>query len=417
MEEKQVTSPALGLFQGFGFELEYMIVDRGTLAVRPFADRVLRDSTGRVTDELEQGRIAWSNELVMHVIELKTNGPVPGYDRLGETFSDSVRHLNRMLEPYDAMLLPTGMHPFMDPARETALWPYEGREIYRAYDRIFNCRRHGWANLQSIHLNLPFADDREFARLHAAVRLVLPIIPALAASTPLVEGRLSGVADTRLEAYRANQAMVPSISGLVVPEALFSRAAYEEGILAKISRDIAPCDPEGVFKSEWLNSRGAIARFDRNTIEIRLIDIQECPAMDIAVSAAVICAVRALAEERFAPACRQMERDTDSLAAILAGVIREGERFLIRDQGYLDMFDAGSREMDAGELIRMLVSRLAGLYGEMAAHLPALELIGAHGTLSSRIVRSLGGDVSRESIDRVYRALARCLNDNTAFLP
>ena len=30
---------------------------------------------------------------------------------------------------------------------------------------------------QSTHLNLPFYDDEEFAKLHAAVRMILPILP------------------------------------------------------------------------------------------------------------------------------------------------------------------------------------------------------------------------------------------------
>ena len=50
--------------------------------------------------------------------------------------------------------------------------------MYEAYDRIFDCRGHGWANLQAVHLNLPFSGDEEFGRLHAAIRLVLPIMPA-----------------------------------------------------------------------------------------------------------------------------------------------------------------------------------------------------------------------------------------------
>ena len=33
-----------------------------------------------------------------------------------------------------------------------------------------------------------------------------------------------------------------------------------------------------------MNSRGAIARFDRNAIEIRVIDVQECPKADLAIA-------------------------------------------------------------------------------------------------------------------------------------
>ena len=55
--------------------------------------------------------------------------------------------------------MPGGAHPWMDPARETRLWPHEDNEIYEAFDRIFGCTGHGWSNLQCVHLNLPFDDD------------------------------------------------------------------------------------------------------------------------------------------------------------------------------------------------------------------------------------------------------------------
>ena len=112
-----------------------------------------------------------------------------------------------------ARLMPTGMHPWMNPRAETVLWPDDGSSIYESYDRLFDCRSHGWSNLQSMHINLPFADDEQFARLHAATRLVLPLLPALAASSPVVDGKPTGLMDYRLEAYRTNQARMPSITG------------------------------------------------------------------------------------------------------------------------------------------------------------------------------------------------------------
>jgi hypothetical protein len=90
--------------------------------------------------------------------------------------------------------------------------------VYEAFDRIFDCRGHGWANLQSAHLNLPFSDAEEFGRLHAAIRLLLPILPALAASSPVMDGRLTGRVDSRLDVYRHNARRVPQVSGRVVPE-------------------------------------------------------------------------------------------------------------------------------------------------------------------------------------------------------
>ena len=190
---------ALGLFEGFGVEIEVMIVDAGTLDARPLTDEVLKAVCGRYDSEVEQGELNWSNELVLHVIELKTNGPAGALEPLADLFHRDLKRVRDYLEPFGARLMPTGMHPWFDPARETRLWPHEYNAVYESYDRIFGCQGHGWSNLQSTHLNLPFRDDAEFGRLHAAMRLVLPSLPALAASTPLKEGRPTGFLDSRLE--------------------------------------------------------------------------------------------------------------------------------------------------------------------------------------------------------------------------
>ncbi|HEX7671586.1 MAG TPA: glutamate-cysteine ligase family protein, partial [Polyangiaceae bacterium] len=240
----------LGLFEGFGIEVERMIVHRDDLAVYPVGDRVLAAAGARLGDEVIRGDVRWSNELMLHVIELKTNGPRASLDGLSASLAASEREMERLLEPHEGRLLPTAMHPTMDPLREARLWPHEYGEVYRAYDRMFGCKGHGFANLQSVHVNLPFSGDREFARLHAAVRLVLPILPALAASSPMVEGRTPGALDARLLAYRQNQRRVPSVTGSVIPERVSTRAEYEDRVLGVIARDISLLDTGGVLEAE-----------------------------------------------------------------------------------------------------------------------------------------------------------------------
>ena len=168
-----MNSPRLDVFMGYGIELEYMIVDRKTLSVVPIADELLRKLTGTFASEARNGQLGWSNELVLHLLELKNIEPQPDISSLPVAFQGEIRCINELLEPMNARLMPTAMHPWMNPRTETRLWPHEYAEIYLAYDHIFDCRRHGWANLQSMHLNMPFANDNEFARLHAAVRLLL----------------------------------------------------------------------------------------------------------------------------------------------------------------------------------------------------------------------------------------------------
>ncbi|MCH5375821.1 MAG: glutamate-cysteine ligase family protein, partial [Planctomycetes bacterium] len=245
--------PVFHLFERFGVELEYMIVDARSLDVLPITDRVLHAVAGEYLSEIELGAISWSNELALHVIELKTSDPIDRLDGLAEHFQEHVGRINEILQPLGGRLMPTAMHPWMDPHSEMKLWPHEFNRIYEAFNRVFDCRGHGWANLQSVHLNLPFADDDEFARLHAAIRLLLPIMPALAASSPVMDGRVTGCMDNRLDVYRNNAGRIPRVSGRVIPEPVFSRRAYHEEILQPLYRDIAPLDPDGTLQHEWLN--------------------------------------------------------------------------------------------------------------------------------------------------------------------
>jgi gamma-glutamylcysteine synthetase len=250
-----------------------MIVDAATFDVRPICDRLFTAVAGGFVDEIERGPIAWSNELARHVVELKTNGPARALDGLHEAFAADVRAIDEVLARFRARLLGTGMHPWMLP-HELELWPGGQNEVYESFDRIFGCKGHGWANLQSVHINLPFADDDELTRLHRAIRLLLPMLPALAASSPICEGRRAGWLDYRMEVYRHNADRVPSIAGNVVPEDITGEADYQRVILAPMYRDIAALDTQGVLQEEWLNSRGAIARFDRHAVEIRVVDCQ-----------------------------------------------------------------------------------------------------------------------------------------------
>jgi carboxylate-amine ligase len=400
----------LHAFTGYGIELEYMIVDRQTLSVLPVADELLRRAADVCMTEVQRGKFCWSNELVLHLIELKNTTPDPAIEPLPAAFQAEIRSIDRLLEPLGARLMPTAMHPWMDPLAETRLWPHDDAVIYRTYDRIFGCRAHGWANLQSMQLNLPFADDAEFARLHAAIRLALPIIPALAASSPIAEGRLTGFMDFRMEVYRTHQAKIPSSIARVIPDAVASRAAYQAAILAPIYREIAPFDPDGVLQHEWLNVRGAIPRFDRNAIEIRVIDVQECPQADLAIAAAVTAVVRALYDaESMQPAI-----GTDALVSILHACIRDAEQALIDDAGYLRLLGFPGRQCQAGELWRHLTEATA-LDGSEHWREP-LRVMLEQGPLARRILRAVGPDCLKARLDAVYRELCDCLEAGRMFL-
>ncbi|MCA9056823.1 MAG: hypothetical protein KDA75_23530, partial [Planctomycetaceae bacterium] len=136
----------------------------------------------------------------------------------------------------------------------------------------------------------------------------------LAASSPLVEERNTGIADNRLAFYRTNAKRIPSVTGAVVPEPVFTREVYERDLLGGLYRDIAPFDPDGLLQEEWLNARGAIARFDRMAIEIRVLDVQECPSADLAIVALTTAVVKALCEDRWVGQDELRRLDTTALS-------------------------------------------------------------------------------------------------------
>ncbi|MBX2943027.1 MAG: glutamate--cysteine ligase [Cyclobacteriaceae bacterium] len=414
-----MTHPSrIHLFQGYGIELEYMLVDKDTLAVKSVTDELLKHELGEYGSDFENGIVTWSNELVLHVVEIKSTNPESNFNALGNAFAENVKRINANLDRWNAMLMPSAAHPFMNPMEETKLWPHDNNEVYQIYDKIFNSKGHGWSNLQSTHLNLPFYDDEEFAKLHAAVRIVLPILPALCASSPILDGKLTGMVDTRLKYYKTNQARIPSITGKVIPEAIFSKRNYLNSIYEKIKTDIAPFDPNKVLNPIWVNSRGAIPRFDRGSIEIRLMDIQECPTADMAIISLVIETIKAFVGEKFISLDDQMKIKTEPMAGLFEKCIVTGQKTEVTNPEFLTAFGIQNNTLTAIEVWRTVMDNLVKS-GNSALEKwkPELSVILNEGTLSDRIIRSLEEDNTEESIKSVYRRLCGCLEQDKMFIP
>ena len=421
------------IWERFGVEMEFMIVDRDTLNVLPRADVPLgKDKDGNQLSDIEYDDIGLSNELVSHVLEFKCAHPKSTFDGLGKRFFHEIRRANKKLEKINAMLLPSACHPFMDPA-EMKLWPYDCLDIYQTYDRIFNCKGHGWANLQSTHLNLSFDGDEEFGELHAAIRLLLPLIPAIAASSPYLDGKYTGYRDARINVYRHNQDKVPEITGQVIPEQAYSYDEYNKMIFDKVKKAIAPYDTEHLLNHFFLNSRGAIARFDRGAIEIRLVDIQECPNADIAIAELEIATLKAIVNGKFAGSSnaagiseaansvphtlkeyREFLRhfDTTRLAELLNKTVKDAENATIDWPEFLSVFGI-SGKCTAGDLWKHIYSVVKNDLTEVSQNV--MEKMLERGTLSSALYKALGNSPTHEAFVMEYKKLADCLAHNRLY--
>lgn len=389
-----------------------MVVDRVSLDVVPLVDKVFKEVVGESVADIEHEDITWSNELVNHVLELKVTEPVSELESLEKIFHKHILKLNELLASHQAMLLGTAMHPWMNPLVETVLWPEEGNVVYETFNSIFDCRGHGWANLQSAHLNLPFADDREFASLHSAIRLILPLLPALAASSPIMEEAPGLALDSRLEVYRHNCRKVPAVTGAVIPEAVYSMKDYEETILQPIYRDLNKLPGGNILCEEWVNARGAIARFQRGSIEIRVLDVQECPKADVAIQLLLVSVLKSLISERWSSIAQIKEVSNSSLTQIFQDCVLYGDQAVISDGDYLALFGCDRSTKSVKQLWEKLYVDHEALLGDYQA---PLQLILEKGSLARRLLGKLAGRFDRSNLRSVYQELALCLVENRLF--
>jgi carboxylate-amine ligase len=273
-----------------GPEHEFSVVN-DELKALPIVDKIMKDFHGRIVNFVEFPHFTFSKELQLHVIEIKPNDPFTSPVQFEQTMQEAVSTIQDFLwSKYHARLLGTGMHPLLR-LEDTGVWPHRHRQIYHAYGKIFNLKRHGWLNIQSFQLNLPYSHETSGIMLHNVLTYICAYLPAIAASSPFYEGQLGENADNRLRFYVENQKEIPSVTGDVIPDFATSINQYRKEIIGGYSSDLKAAGADGsILNKDWVNSRGVIFRFDRRALETRIMDEQECVKSDVALS----CFIRAL---------------------------------------------------------------------------------------------------------------------------
>jgi gamma-glutamyl:cysteine ligase YbdK (ATP-grasp superfamily) len=380
------------------------VVDEDSRAL-PIVDRILKDLHGRIVNSVVLPSYTLGKELQMHVVELKPNAPFASPEAFEETMQQAVLSVSDFIrQKYRAHLLGTGMHPLLR-LEETDVWPHRHRQIYRAFSRLFNLKHHGWLNIQSFQLNLPYSDERDGVRLHNLLANVCPYLPALTASSPIYEGNFGNYVDNRLNFYKLNQREVLSVTGDVVPEYVSSFAEYRKNIIEKYSLDMARAGAENiVLHKDWVNSRGVIFRFDRKAIEIRVMDEQECIRSDVAVS----CYIRALVRGLFNQNLRLLPHEV--LVKDFNSVMTNG----------LKARTEHPRGRTAREVCQFLFETAwKNASPEERKYLPIVKKRIDLGNLSDvirqRVQRKAQRTELREAVVSVYSRLAKSLMDNQPY--
>jgi hypothetical protein len=296
-----------------GTEHEYSINDSGFKPLT-ISDRIIERVGGTLSDEVKFGGIKVSKELQKHAIELIPSRP----GSLGFLEKNLYRGLINLYKAlnYEYKFLGLGMHPMLT-LDMTSYWDHDEQEYYRAYDRLFNIRQHGWLNIQALQINIPYEDPKKMVVMFNRIRSLIPYLVAVSASSPFVEGRMTSIMDNRLVYYRRNQVQIPSICNEILPERLSTLDEYAS-INRCIYSELRRRDADILCK-EWVNSRGVIVRFSRKCLEVKAIDEQECLRSDMAISAFLLSMLRSELP---------LEEDEGALRAMLEEAIRNGTKNL-----------------------------------------------------------------------------------------
>lgn len=364
-----------------GTEHEYSINDACFNAV-PVSDQIIKTICGSFESEILFGDVKLGKELQKHVLEFIPRFPVDDLSQLEAQLVSGIQKFYRIF-PDRYQILGLGMHPTLT-LDKTAVWDHDEGEYYAAYDRLFNIRQHGWLNIQALQINLSYAGDKELVALYNRLRPLLPYLVAITASSPMVEGRLTGFADNRLRYYMANQKEIPRICNRIIPEKIRNAGEYcsaQEEIFAELRQRDAT-----ILCEEWVNSSGIIIRFSRKCLEIKALDEQESIRSDMAVCAFI----RALLRCRSLP----VETDQDQLIALMERAIRDGTASM------------------HPELEKLYTIAWQKATDDERRYLPVIEDRIQNGSLAEQIIRRFNED--RDMVP-ILSAMAHCLRFNSPY--
>ncbi len=386
-------------------------VNSKSLTHLSIVDKIIKDKRGRLANSVDLGRFAISKELQKHVLEFKASKPFETPSEFEEVMVGGLQELaEHVYKKYGAVLLGTGIHPLAR-LEDIEIWDHYNNRIYNAFGKLFDMRQHGWLNIQSFHLNLPYTNEKECFAQYNAIANILPYLPALSAASPIYESKYAEFVDQRLKFYPENQKEAPAISGKIIPEYASNFADWRSKTIEAFSAQLRKLGGPEFIMAEWLNSRGLIIRQDRRALEIRVMDEQECIRSDVALSSFVRALLRGMLEEGITNA------PFDVLVEDYNAVIRIGlDAEVIAPQ--FDNPEASKKEKVTARkvLAKLLKYARAHATSEEKKYLPIIGERISHGNLSNIIRRKVEKRASRvalaDAIVEVYLDLAKRLVEN-----
>ncbi len=250
-----------------GLEEEFMTLDPGTLDLVPrFED--LRDAAAREDGVLAD---AIAGELISSEIEIRSGS--------GEDFADAVRRqrdvrarLFALAEGRGVALGATGTHPWADYRRQRNIDTAHYRRVVEGLQYV--ARRN---NTFSLHVHVGVRGLERAVRVCDRLRPVLPLLLAVSANSPFLDGLDAGLHSARTQIF------TKSFPRCGVPDAYGSWAAYRDYLEFLVQTGSIVEDTQ-----VWWSVRPHLTF---GTVEVRICDAQSTGPESEALAALVVACV------------------------------------------------------------------------------------------------------------------------------
>jgi glutamate---cysteine ligase / carboxylate-amine ligase len=255
-----------------GIEEELSILDPETLELAPRFEE-LRDLAAEVP--ALEGAIA--GELISSEIEIISGAGADLGDALAKQ-RERRRAMFALAEVHGVALGATGTHPWADYREQ----PIIDTEHYRRVED--GLKYVAWRNNTfSLHVHLGVRDIDRAVRVCDRLRPVLPLLLAISANSPFLDGRDSGLHSARTQSF------TKSFPRCGIPDAFGSWGAYREYIefLQRTSSIVE-------FTQVWWSVR---PHFSFGTVEVRICDAQATAKESEALAALMVACVAQAARD------------------------------------------------------------------------------------------------------------------------
>jgi carboxylate-amine ligase len=256
-----------------GLEEEFQILETGTLELSPRFVELRQGAQER--DQLLYESI--TGELISSEIEIVSGAGADLQDAIARQ-RERRRRLFALAEEHQAPLGATGTHPWADYRTQAIIDTEHYRRVEDGLKYV------AWRNNTfSLHVHVGIRDIDRAIRICDRLRPVLPLLMAVSANSPFLDGRDSGLHSARTQSFTR------SFPRCGIPDSFGSWEAYRQYIefLVRTNSIVE-------FTQVWWSVR---PHFAFGTVEIRICDAQSSARESEALAALIVACVAQAARD------------------------------------------------------------------------------------------------------------------------